>query len=82
MLRSATRWMAGILLLLFAAAASAQFSADGLPQPGYSSDGQKFSIAVIPDTQYLFDEDRYDPAVLAKTLQWSVDPSRLARSCA
>jgi hypothetical protein len=37
---------------------------------------QRFSIAVIPDTQYLFDEDRYDPEVLRKTLQWVVDHTR------
>src|SRR5579863_9620545 len=65
MLRSATRWMAGMVLLLSAVLAHAQYQG-----------GQKFSIAVIPDTQYLFDEDRYDPAVLAKTLQWIVDNTR------
>ena len=77
MYRSSTRWMAAIALLLFAVVANAQFSGDGLPQGGYSSSGgQKFSIAVIPDTQYLFDEDRYDPQVLSKTLQWIVDHTR------
>jgi hypothetical protein len=27
---------------------------------GSPGNSQKFSIAVIPDTQYLFDEDRYN----------------------
>lgn len=36
----------------------------------------KFSIAVIPDTQYLFDEDRYNPEVLTRTLQWIIDHQR------
>jgi hypothetical protein len=44
----------------------------GYPYPS----AKKFSIAVIPDTQYLFDRDRYDPAVLAKTLHWIVDHTR------
>jgi hypothetical protein len=37
---------------------------------------EKFSIAVIPDTQYLFDEDRYNPEVLTKTLQWIIEHQR------
>jgi hypothetical protein len=36
----------------------------------------KFTIAVIPDTQYLFDEDRGNPAVVEKSLQWIVDHTR------
>src|SRR5215468_2537848 len=69
MLRSATRWMAGTFLLLVTALAHAQFFGGG-------GDGQKFSIAVIPDTQYLFDDDRYDPQVLAKTFQWIIEHTR------
>src|ERR1700750_2517138 len=78
MLRSSSRWMAGAALLFCAVLAHAQFSGDRLPEDGYSSSGggQKFSIAVIPDTQYLFDDDRYDPQVLAKTFQWIVDHTR------
>jgi len=77
MFRSSCRCMAALALLLYAAVAAAQISTNGLPQSGDGSgDGHKFSIAVVPDTQYLFDEDRYDPAVLAKTFQWSVDHTR------
>src|SRR4051812_43936392 len=43
---------------------------------GYPGSSQKFSIAVIPDTQYLFDEDRYNPEVLTETLQWIIDHQR------
>ncbi|WP_422769220.1 LamG-like jellyroll fold domain-containing protein [Plantactinospora sp. WMMC1484] len=30
----------------------------------------RFTVAVIPDTQYLFDADRGDPAPLTATLRW------------
>lgn len=33
----------------------------------------KFTIAVIPDTQYLFDEDRGNRTVVEKSLQWIVE---------
>jgi hypothetical protein len=33
----------------------------------------KFSLAVIPDVQYLFDADRSNPAVAAATMRWIVD---------
>lgn len=36
----------------------------------------KFTIAVIPDTQYLFDEDRGNREVVEKSLQWIVDHTR------
>jgi hypothetical protein len=78
MYRSLARRLAGTALLLVfffgvAVHAAGGFGAGGgYPSPG----GQKFSIAVIPDTQYLFDEDRYNPEVLAETLQWIVDHSR------
>ena len=68
------RLLAAVALLCFAAAATAQNSIEGLPDSAdWSGYGHKFSIAVIPDTQYLFDDDRYDPQVLAKTFQWIVD---------
>jgi hypothetical protein len=73
--RSSSRWAATIALLFCAVVAQAQV--DGFHEGGDSSPGgQKFSIAVIPDTQYLFDQDRYDPQVLAKTFQWIVDHTR------
>jgi hypothetical protein len=37
--------------------------------------GGKFSLAVIPDTQYLFDSDRANPDVVAATMHWIVDNS-------
>lgn len=36
----------------------------------------KFTLAVIPDTQYLFDEDRGNRTVVEKSLQWIVENSR------
>ena len=66
MFRSFRRLLAAVALLWVATAATAQNSIDGLPESGDGSGySHKFSIAVIPDTQYLFDEDRYDPEVLA-----------------
>jgi len=70
---------AALLLATLIVGVGAAYGADaeaqargGYPYPG----AKKFSIAVIPDTQYLFDRDRFDPAVLAKTLQWVVDHTR------
>ena len=34
------------------------------------ANGGPFTIAVIPDTQYLFDQDRSNADVLAGSLQW------------
>ena len=39
------------------------------------SENPRFTIAVIPDTQYLFDEDRGDPAPLDSSLKYIVDKS-------
>jgi hypothetical protein len=73
MYRSIARALArAALLLLICCGVAVHAAEDTYP----SSRGQKFSIAVIPDTQYLFDEDRYDPQVLAKTFQWIVDHTR------
>jgi hypothetical protein len=78
--RLLARALAGVLLLaslLTPIAYAAGWPDGGLPaSTGAAYGGQKFSIAVIPDTQYLFDEDRYQPEVLAKTLQWIVDHTR------
>ena len=40
--------------------------ASGRPDP----EQLRFTLAVIPDTQYLFDTDRGDPRPLAATLRW------------
>lgn len=37
------------------------------------TENPRFTLAVIPDTQYLFDADRGDPAPLAATLRWIQD---------
>jgi len=79
--RTLLRHIALLLTLILAASAAhaapgndaAAFDRGGYPYPGGS---QKFSIAVIPDTQYLFDQDRYAPQVLAKTMQWIVEHTR------
>ncbi|GIG61627.1 hypothetical protein Lfu02_59990 [Longispora fulva] len=42
---------------------------------GARGDDPRFSLAVIPDTQYLFDADRGDPAPLEATLKYIVDHS-------
>ncbi len=75
MFRASSRWLAAIGLLSYALTATAQIPASADPQrrPGGE---HRFSLAVIPDTQYLFDEDRYDPPVLKKTFQWIVDHTR------
>ncbi len=47
-----------------------------LAQPAAShaqSSAKRFSIAVIPDTQYLFDQDRGNADVLKATVQWIID---------
>ena len=69
-----SRALAGAALLLLTffgvAAHAAQGSYEDPTAQGGSAypGGQKFSIAVIPDTQYLFDEDRNNPQVLASYL--------------
>ncbi|WP_394845401.1 hypothetical protein LZC95_51270 [Pendulispora brunnea] len=36
----------------------------------------RFTVAVVPDTQYLFDQDRIYPEVLTASLRWIVDHAR------
>lgn len=40
--------------------------------PG-QADNPRFTIAVVPDTQYLFDGDRGDPAPLTATFEYLID---------
>jgi hypothetical protein len=44
---------------------------DAAPDPGPNP--RRFTLAVVPDTQYLFDQDRGNPEVLATSLRWIVD---------
>jgi hypothetical protein len=57
-------------LLLSLAIGSTAVAAQHGPDGGAR---RKFTLAVIPDTQYLFDEDRGNQRVLEKSLQWIVD---------
>ena len=66
-----------VLVLLASVCVAVAHAADVSEQSfGFPGGGHKFSIAVIPDTQYLFDEDRYNPEVLTKTLQWIMEHQR------
>jgi Concanavalin A-like lectin/glucanases superfamily len=57
------RWLVLALLL--------QLTACSASAPGAAPSG-RFTIAVIPDTQYLFDADRGNSEVLAASLRWLV----------
>ncbi|WP_116953456.1 LamG-like jellyroll fold domain-containing protein [Jiangella endophytica] len=49
------------------------------PTPaGFDPDSPRFAIAVLPDTQYLFDEDRSDPEPLATTFGYLREQRGLA----
>jgi Concanavalin A-like lectin/glucanases superfamily len=51
--------------------APADASPPGGCEPGVAA--RRFSLAVVPDTQYLYDQDRGDARVLAATLNWIVE---------
>jgi hypothetical protein len=61
----------------FLPAASASASASGSAAAGSSSqpdvDHPRFTLAVVPDTQYLFDTDRGDPAPLTATFEYLIE---------
>jgi hypothetical protein len=52
-------------------APSAPAVPDAAPTAG--DDDKVFTLVVIPDTQYLFDQDRGDASVLAASLHWIID---------
>ncbi|ONI89012.1 Tat pathway signal sequence domain protein [Actinosynnema sp. ALI-1.44] len=54
--------------------ASAEPTAQGFPRP--DADSPRFTVAVIPDTQYLYDRDRGDSAPLEASLRYIVDTAR------
>ncbi|WP_158847735.1 LamG-like jellyroll fold domain-containing protein [Saccharothrix deserti] len=60
---------AGTLVPLPAAAAAPDSRTGGRPD----ADGDRFTIAVIPDTQYLFDQDRGDSEPLDASLRYLLD---------
>jgi hypothetical protein len=43
--------------------------------------GPRFTIAVIPDTQYLFDEDRGNPEPLDTSLRYLLEHTGRTTSC-
>src|SRR5262245_59503229 len=47
-------------------------ASDAAPPPPWMPHA-RFTIAVIPDTQLLFDQDRGNPEVLAASLRWIAD---------
>jgi hypothetical protein len=50
-------------------AALAATPRDGTPQDSFDPGSPRFTIAVLPDTQYLFDADSADPAPLKATFR-------------
>jgi hypothetical protein len=56
----------GLLPGLPAAAASSAYPTGFSPDP----DSPRFTLVVMPDTQYMFDEDRGNPAPLDASLRW------------
>lgn len=64
----------GFILSLFMLLAQACAWAERVAQFAPLEKGE-FTIAVIPDTQYLFDQDRQSPEVLQSTLDWIVENS-------
>src|SRR5262245_57579834 len=41
--------------------------------PPATGDDKVFTLVVVPDTQYLFDQDRGNADVLAASLHWIID---------
>jgi hypothetical protein len=66
------RHLFGAALGVPVAAALVPRAASAAPAPGggYRPADPRFSIAVLPDTQYLFDADSSDPAPLKATFRW------------
>jgi 3',5'-cyclic AMP phosphodiesterase CpdA len=65
-----------VTLLPALPAAAAPADADRAPRWRPDHDSVRFTLAVMPDTQYLFDQDRGDPAPLDASLRWILDHSR------
>src|SRR5687767_9092821 len=73
-----SKWVGSLLRSLLLGAALVVQCAQAGDAESFGSRGPsgKFTLAVIPDTQYLFDEDRGNQAVVEKSLQWIVDHTR------
>lgn len=59
-----------------ATAASASVAADASAVGSPDVDDPRFTLAVIPDTQYLFDQDRGDSAPLVATMKYLLENRR------
>ncbi|WUJ71145.1 Tat pathway signal sequence domain protein [Kribbella soli] len=55
------------------AAASAAAAGSSRAAGRIDTEHPRFTLAVVPDTQYQFDEDRGDPAPLTATFDWLID---------
>ncbi|ADB30588.1 metallophosphoesterase [Kribbella flavida DSM 17836] len=80
--RPARRTLLGAALATPAAAATAA-ALDASPAAAgtggahrFDAHDPRFTIAVLPDTQYLFDEDRSDPAPVRATFKYLVEQRR------
>ncbi|WP_371403587.1 Tat pathway signal sequence domain protein [Kribbella sp. NBC_00662] len=54
-------------------AAAAGGQAPTKPAGRIDTEHPRFTLAVVPDTQYQFDQDRGDPAPLSATFNWLID---------
>jgi hypothetical protein len=72
LLRSAGLAGAGAAALSMARPAAAAAAASASPVPAWhpDPDSPRFTLVVMPDTQYLFDGDRIHPAPLDASLRW------------
>ena len=59
-----------VLALLVAVAVRAQTGGTG--SPSFDPQSNRFTVAVIPDTQYLLDDDRGDSEPITDALKWMV----------
>jgi hypothetical protein len=63
--------MGFVLALLVAAVVRASDAPTGAP--GFDPQSNRFTVAVIPDTQYLFDNEAGDSEPVTAALKWMVD---------
>ena len=61
-----------VLTLLVAVAVSAQTGGGSSSAPSFDPSSSRFTVAVIPDTQYLFDDDRGDSEPVTAAFNWMV----------
>jgi hypothetical protein len=69
-LRFALPALALAVLIALAALVAGAHSQTGSAPPGFDAAAPRFTLAVIPDTQYLYDDDRGDSEPLDVALNW------------